>query len=62
MDLPSAIRASRAISSLTAQRTLWPNSLQQDPPDIVIVTNAEYQREICCVINGIGIGCEVVSA
>jgi 2-polyprenyl-3-methyl-5-hydroxy-6-metoxy-1,4-benzoquinol methylase len=47
---------------LTGQRIVGPNSLQQDPPDIVIVMNAEYQREVRCMINEIGIDCEVVSA
>jgi len=47
---------------LMGQRIVGPDWLRQDPPDLVIVMNAEYRREIGCMINDIGIGCEVVSA
>ena len=47
---------------LMGQRIVGPDRLLQDPPDLVIVMNPEYEREIRSMIDDIGIGCEVVSA
>jgi len=47
---------------LMGQRIVSPDSLRQNPPDLVIVMNAEYQHEIRCMINDVGVACEVVSA
>jgi hypothetical protein len=33
----------------------------QNPPDLVVVMNPEYEREVRSMIDDIGIGCEVVS-
>lgn len=38
----------------TARRIVGPGSLQQDLPNIVIIMNVHYQREICCIKNEIG--------
>jgi 2-polyprenyl-3-methyl-5-hydroxy-6-metoxy-1,4-benzoquinol methylase len=47
---------------LMGQRIVGPNSLSENPPDLVIVMNPEYEREVRSMINDLGIGCEVVSA
>jgi SAM-dependent methyltransferase len=47
---------------LMGQRIAGPDCLLQNPPDLVIVMNPEYEREIRSTISDIGIGCEVVSA
>ena len=47
---------------LMGQRIVGPDCLLQNPPDLVIVANPEYEREVRSMINDIGIGCEVVSA
>ena len=46
---------------LTGQRIVGPDSLLRDRPELVIAMNPEYEREIRSMINGLGIGCEVVS-
>jgi SAM-dependent methyltransferase len=46
---------------LMGQRIVGPDSLLQNPPDLVIVMNPEYEREVRSMIEDIGIGCEVVS-
>jgi SAM-dependent methyltransferase len=47
---------------LMGQQIVGPDSLLQNPPDLVIVMNPEYEREVRSMIEDIGIGCEVVSA
>jgi 2-polyprenyl-3-methyl-5-hydroxy-6-metoxy-1,4-benzoquinol methylase len=47
---------------LTGQRIVGPDCLLQNPPDLVIVMNPEYESEVRSMIAEIGIGCEVVSA
>jgi SAM-dependent methyltransferase len=47
---------------LMGQRIVGPDCLLQNPPDLVIVMNPEYEREVRSMINDIGVGCEVVSA
>jgi 2-polyprenyl-3-methyl-5-hydroxy-6-metoxy-1,4-benzoquinol methylase len=47
---------------LTGQKIVGPEWLLQDPPDIVVVMNPEYEREVRSIIDDMGIGCEVVSA
>jgi hypothetical protein len=44
------------------QRIIGPDCLLQSPPDLVIVMNPEYEREVRAMINDLGIGCDVVSA
>jgi hypothetical protein len=43
------------------QRIVGPDRLMQNPPDLVVVMNPEYEREVRSMIDDIGIGCEVVS-
>ena len=45
-----------------ARRIVDPDSLQQDPPDIVLVKNVDSHRVVRCMINEIGIDRTVVSA
>ena len=47
---------------LMRQRIVGPECLLQDPPDLVIVMNPEYEGEVRSMINGLGIVCDVVSA
>jgi len=47
---------------LMGQRIVGPDCLSKDPPDLVIVMNTEYEREVRSMINNMGIGCQVVSA
>jgi hypothetical protein len=47
---------------LMGQRIVGPDLLLQNPPDLVIVMNAEYENEIRSMVNDLGIGCEVMSA
>lgn len=47
---------------LTAQKIVGPEHLTRDPPDLVIVMNSEYEREIKATLDDIGIACEVESA
>jgi 2-polyprenyl-3-methyl-5-hydroxy-6-metoxy-1,4-benzoquinol methylase len=47
---------------LMRQRIVGPDWLLRNPPDLVIVVNPEYESEIQCMLDNIGIGCEVVSA
>ena len=47
---------------LMKQRIVDPDWLLHNPPDLVIVMNPEYESEIRCMLDNIGIGCEVVSA
>jgi SAM-dependent methyltransferase len=44
------------------QRIVGPDCLLQNRPDLVIVMNPEYEREVRAMINDLGIGCDVVSA
>ena len=46
---------------LMGQRIVPPDCLLKDPPDLVIVMNPEYEREVRSMIDGMGIGCQVVS-
>ena len=46
---------------LMGQKIVGPEWLLQDPPDIVVVMNPEYEREVRSMIDDMGIGCEVVS-
>jgi SAM-dependent methyltransferase len=46
---------------LTRQRIVGPDCLPQNPPDLVIVMNPEYQPEVRSIIADIGIDCQVVS-
>jgi 2-polyprenyl-3-methyl-5-hydroxy-6-metoxy-1,4-benzoquinol methylase len=47
---------------LMGQRIVGPDHLLQEPPDLVVVMNPEYEREVRSMIDDMGIGCEVVSA
>ena len=47
---------------LMRQRIVGPECLLQDPPDLVIVMNPEYEGEVRSMIKGLGIVCDVVSA
>ena len=47
---------------LMGQTIVGPDRLLKDPPDLVIVMNPEYEREVRSMINNMGIGCQVVSA
>ena len=47
---------------LMKQRIVGPDWLLHNPPDLVIVMNPEYESEIQCMLDDIGIGCEIVSA
>jgi hypothetical protein len=47
---------------LTRQRIVGPESLRQDPPDLIIIMNRNYEAEIRSTIDDIGIACDVVSA
>lgn len=47
---------------LMGQRIVGPDHLPQDPPDLVVVMNPEYEREVRSMIDDMGIGCEVMSA
>lgn len=47
---------------LMGQKIVGPDWLLQDPPNIVVVMNPEYEREVRSMIDDMGIGCEVVSA
>jgi SAM-dependent methyltransferase len=46
---------------LMGQRIVGPDRLIQNPPDLVVVMNPEYEREVRSMIDDMGIGCEVVS-
>ena len=46
---------------LMGQRIVGPDCLRKDPPDLVIVMNPEYEREVRSMIDDMGIGCEVLS-
>jgi SAM-dependent methyltransferase len=46
---------------LMGQKIVGPDCLLQDPPDLVVVMNPEYEREIRSTINDLGMGCEVAS-
>jgi len=46
---------------LMGQRIVGPDCLLKDPPDLVIVMNPEYEREVRSMITDMGIGCQVVS-
>jgi 2-polyprenyl-3-methyl-5-hydroxy-6-metoxy-1,4-benzoquinol methylase len=46
---------------LMGQKIVGPDWLLQDRPDIVVVMNQEYEREVRSMIDDMGIGCEVVS-
>jgi len=45
---------------LMGQRIVGPDRLMQNPPDLVVVMNPEYEREVRSMIDDMGIGCEVV--
>ena len=47
---------------LMGQRIAGPECLLENPPDLVIVMNPEYKREVRSMIDDMGIGCDVVSA
>jgi 2-polyprenyl-3-methyl-5-hydroxy-6-metoxy-1,4-benzoquinol methylase len=47
---------------LMGQRIVGPDHLLQNPPDLVVVMNPEYEREVRSMIDDMGIGCEVASA
>ena len=47
---------------LMGQKIVGPDWLLQDPPDVVVVMNPEYEREVRSMIDDMRIGCEVVSA
>jgi SAM-dependent methyltransferase len=47
---------------LTGQRIVGPECLLQNRPDLVVVMNPEYEREVRSIIYDLGIGCEVASA
>ena len=55
-------RKHRHFVPLMGQKIVGPDCLLQHPPDLVIVMNPEYEREVRSMINDIGIECEVVSA
>jgi len=46
---------------LMGQRIVGPDFLLKDPPDLVIVMNPEYEHEVRSMIDGMGVGCQVVS-
>jgi threonine dehydrogenase-like Zn-dependent dehydrogenase len=46
---------------LMGQRIVGPDCLLRNPPDLVIVMNAEYECEVRSMIDVMGIDCEVVS-
>jgi SAM-dependent methyltransferase len=46
---------------LMGQRIVGPDCLLKDPPDLVIVMNPEYEREVRSMIDDMGISCQVVS-
>ena len=46
---------------LMEQRIVGPDCLLQNPPDLVVMMNPEYELEVRSTIENIGIGCEVVS-
>jgi 2-polyprenyl-3-methyl-5-hydroxy-6-metoxy-1,4-benzoquinol methylase len=48
--------------SLMGQRIVGPDYLLQNPPDLVVVMNPEYEREVGRMIDDMGIRCEVVGA
>jgi len=47
---------------LTGQRIVGPDCLLQNPPDLIIVVNLEYQSEVRSVIADMRIDCEVMNA
>ncbi len=47
---------------LMRQRIVGPDYLLENPPDLVVVMNPEYEREIRGTIESMGICCEVMSA
>jgi SAM-dependent methyltransferase len=47
---------------LMGQEIVGPERLPQNPPDLVIVMNSEYAREVQGMIDDMGIRCEVVNA
>ena len=46
---------------LMGQKIVSPDRLLQNPPDLVIVMNPEYEQEVRFIIEDLGIACEVVS-
>jgi SAM-dependent methyltransferase len=46
---------------LMGQKIVSPDRLLQNPPDLVIVMNPEYEQEVRFIIDDLGIACEVVS-
>jgi 2-polyprenyl-3-methyl-5-hydroxy-6-metoxy-1,4-benzoquinol methylase len=47
---------------LMGQRIVGPDRLAQNPPDLLVVMNPEYEGEIRATIENLGIRCEVMSA
>jgi hypothetical protein len=47
---------------LMGQRIVGPDFLLENPPDLVVVMNPEYEREIRATIESMEIRCEVMSA
>jgi SAM-dependent methyltransferase len=47
---------------LMGQKIVGAECLLQNPPDLIIVMNPEYEGEVRSMINDLGIRCEVVSA
>jgi SAM-dependent methyltransferase len=47
---------------LMGQKIAGPDRLLQEPADLVIVMNPEYESEVRSMINQIGLSCDVVSA
>jgi threonine dehydrogenase-like Zn-dependent dehydrogenase len=47
---------------LMGQRIVGPDRLAQNPPDLLVVMNPEYEGEIREMIENMGIRCEVMSA
>jgi threonine dehydrogenase-like Zn-dependent dehydrogenase len=46
---------------LMGQKIVSPDRLLQNPPDLLIVMNPEYEQEVRFIIDDLGIACEVVS-
>jgi SAM-dependent methyltransferase len=47
---------------IVGQEIVGPERLLQNPPDLLVVMNPEYTREVQAMIDDMGIGCEVVNA
>jgi len=47
---------------LTGQKIVSPDWLLKAPPDLVVVMNPEYEREVRTMIGDMGISCEVVAS